>query len=439
MAGVRVRRTCVLIAALVLAAGCAEAPPPVELRPVAAQLVPFLPDPTALSDPDSTSSVRWRELHAELLAGRVPSEIRRAAEIELARGAADSGGWLLVAETWLVQGDGEAALGSLGELPAELRGDDGVLLVEARARELVGPAEEAYGLYRRLSARSEAARQRGAMLEAEAVASVRRRFDAALERGRFVDAARELSTLEVWRPHDLATVRATLALAVARGDAAGELRALRELAARGESDLDSDLRRSRLEVELGDAQAGLTQLEALATARPGDPRVEDALDRARFRWRLEHAPGPVRAAAASAQVTRAQLARLIYWLVPGVRSARGGTARIASDVVGHEAHEEIVRVVNLGLLRVDETLHVFEPDRPARRGEALEALLSTAADSGAVCALEGQGLPGRWEGACAGAVACGWITDVAECLPGGPVSGAEVSDWIRRSTRSAVP
>ena len=112
---------------------------------------------------------------------------------------------------------------------------------------------------------------------------------------------------------------------------------------------------------------------------------------ARFRWRLEHAPASVRVAAGSAQVTRAQLARLIYWLVPGVRAARGGAARIASDVVGHDAHEEIVRIVNLGLLRVDETLHVFEPDRLARRGEALEALLSTAASAGAACARQVEG------------------------------------------------
>lgn len=439
MAGVRVRLASVLIAALALAAGCAQAPAPVELRPISEHLVPFLLDPAALSPADSAVKLRWRELHAGLLAGESPSEIRRFAEVERAPHADDSGAALLVAQTWLVEGDGGAALRALDGLPAEARGADAVLLVEARARELTGPAEEAFALYRRLSPRHEAARRRATMLEAEAVSSVRARFDDALGRGRWDDAARELSTLEVWRPQDLATLHARLALVVARKDETGELQALRALAERGVLDLDADLRRARLEVELGDARVGLDRLEALAAARPGDPRVEDALDRARFRWRLEHAPASVRVAAASAQVTRAQLARLIYWLVPGVRAARGGAARIASDVVGHEAHEEIVRIVNLGLLRVDETLHVFEPERPARRGEALEALLSTAASAGAACARQVEGLPGRWEAVCAAARACGWIDDVAECLPGGPVSGAEVTEWIRRANRSAAP
>lgn len=439
MAGVRVRQTSVLFAVIALASGCAQAPAPVALRPLAEHLVPFLPDPAVLSPADPSARERWRELHAGLLAGEAPGEIRRVAEVEQASRAEDPGAALLLAETWLAEGDGGAALRALGELPAEVRGADAVLLVEARARELAGPAEEAFALYRRLSPRHEAARRRAAMLEAEAVSSVRGRLDDAIERGRWDDAARELSTLEVWRPQDPMTLQAKRALAVARGDDDGELHALRALAERGILDLESDLRRARLEVELGDAQLGLNRLEALAAAHPGDVRIEDALDRARFRWRLEHAPTPVRAAAASAQVTRAQLARLIYWLVPGVRAARGGAARIASDVVGHEAHEEIVRVVNLGLLRVDETLHVFEPERPARRGEALEALLSTAAAAGAACARPSEGPAGRWDAVCEAARSCGWIDDVGECLPGGPVSGAEITEWIRRANRSAVP
>ena len=40
-------------------------------------------------------------------------------------------------------------------------------------------------------------------------------------------------------------------------------------------------------------------LEDLVAARPGDPGIEEELDWARFRWRLEHAPASVRAAAAS--------------------------------------------------------------------------------------------------------------------------------------------
>jgi hypothetical protein len=437
MAGVRIRRTFLAVAAVVVA-GCAPAPPPVVLRPVSAELIPFLPDPSALA-PQDPGATRCRDLHARLLAGEAATEIRRSVENDLAGAGGPEAGGLLLAETWLVDGDGDAALRALAQLPVEARAADPVLLVEARARELVGPAEEAFALYRRLSARSDAAGRRAAMLESEAVAAVRRRFDEALARGRFDDAARELSTLEVWRPRHEGTVRAGLALAVARGDAESELAALRALASIVPPGLEEELRRGRLEVELGDAQEGLRRLEELAASRPGDVRVEEALDRARFRWRLEHAPAAVRAAAASPQVTRAQVARLLYWLVPGVRSSRGGSARIASDVVGHPAQEEIIRVVNLGLLRVDETLHTFEPERLARRGEAIEALLATAAAAGAGCARSGAGAAGRWEAACAGAAACGWLTDVAECLPGGPLSGAELTEWIRRSTRSAAP
>ena len=40
--------------------------------------------------------------------------------------------------------------------------------------------------------------------------------------------------------------------------------------------------------------------------------------------------------------------------------------------------------------------------------------------------------PDAGEGACAAAVACGWIAEAGECLPGAAVSGAEVAAWIRR-------
>jgi hypothetical protein len=108
--------------------------------------------------------------------------------------------------------------------------------------------------------------------------------------------------------------------------------------------------------------------------------------------------------------------------------------RIATDILESQNREQIARVLNLGLMDVDETLHKFNPDRSASQGEALAAVLRLLAGRGSVACL--QGLSARnvsREAACALAAGCGLVGERAACLPGGPISGSEAADLIQRA------
>jgi len=417
-----------------LGAACAPAPRS-ERAPVGVELRPFLPDPAAaLGTP---AAAPWAALHARLLAGETAGTV--AADIDRAASADPAAAHLLRAELALVGNDGATAFREVEQLPAVTRLRPAVRLIEARAREVAGDSVEAFAIYRDLETSSPAAAGRAAELESQAVRAVRERIDEALQRGRPGDARRDLERLRAWRPRDVATLTAAAQLASALEDPVAELAALRALATAGALDEERSERRARLELEVGEPEVALGELERLAARHPGDARLAEDLDRARFRWRLGHAPEAVQDLAHAASLTRAQLARLLYWLVPGVRAGRGGVARIASDVVGHEAQEEIVRVVNLGLMSVDESLHRFEPDRPARRIEALGAVLRAAAVDGGVPACGGAALAASWsrESVCAAATACALVASDADCLPGGALSGREALDWVRRALSAA--
>ena len=188
------------------------------------------------------------------------------------------------------------------------------------------------------------------------------------------------------------------------------------------------LRRAELEIVAGDARTGLARLEKLAAADPADPTLAAALERGRFEWRLQNAPEPVRRLSRVAELTRADFAVLVYWMVPPVRTARPAAGRIASDVLDHPAREEIVRLVNLGLMTVDETLHRFSPAAPIRRAEALRTLLRTVRQFGSGdCGASGEAR----ESPCEAAAACGLIADAAACAPGGTLSGREAMELLR--------
>src|SRR5262249_15640164 len=118
---------------------------------------------------------------------------------------------------------------------------------------------------------------------------------------------------------------------------------------------------------------------------------------------------------------------------PEVRYGKPAAARIATDVLEHPAREEIVRVINLGLLEVDETVHRFLPERAASRAEALAALGRLLAQRGARCAAASR--TGGW---CAAAVACGILPSAEDCLPGAPLAGNEAVRFIRRAVEGSA-
>ncbi len=414
--------------------GCGQTRPAAPTRPLVAEVRIFLPRPDQAVEIDDP---RANALHSRLLAGEDPAQIADLAELALSLDRSLAAMSLVLAEARLVAGDAEGSLAALAALDAEVRARPGVQLVEGRSLESAGRLVDAYELYRRVEAPDSPATARADALEAGVAAELRRLVDQALSRSRLDQANLALDRLREWWPHDPGTLDALRRVAAASGNTSAERAALLALAANGLLAAELELRLAELELEAGETDSALRILETLARRSPGDELIAESLDRARFRWRIGHSPESVQRAAGRAQLSRADLARLLYWLAPGIRSERGAVGRIASDVVGHAAQEEIIRVVNLGLMRLDETLHRFDPERPARRGEALEATLRGAATTAAKSACGAVTVGGSWsrDQVCESAARCGLIADVASCLPGGPLSGAEALEWIRLGWR----
>jgi hypothetical protein len=220
---------------------------------------------------------------------------------------------------------------------------------------------------------------------------------------------------------------------VAKGDARAELAAVQELVRRRPDDRQLAERQVDLEFAVGDPTVGLQVIQDLADKNPRDAALAEKLASAKFRWRLSLLPPGVQAVAARPELNRAELAVLLYWLIPEVRYAKPAAGRIATDVLDHPQREEIVRVVNLGLLDVDATLHRFSPGAPARRGTAVASLTRLLARSGqrVDCATGGAQAGART--ACQAAARCGLIPSEEDCLPGTPLSGADAVEMIRRT------
>ena len=438
MGAIRLRRVAFAVApCAMLAYACSQAPAAPRRPPLPPELREFLPEPWSAAGEARTEP--WGGFYDRLLAGDDARPLAAEVERLLPAGSQNAAGWLLLSECRLVGEQWSAASEALARLPTAARRSAAATLVEARVLEGSGDVVEAYATYRWLGDGSAAAHRRAVALESAACALLGERVEDLIDRGHTDDATRELARLAVWRPHDRRTSDLQRRLAAATGAVESELAALRAMAAEEGLADDLAIRHAELELEAGNPDTALRLLDELAARRPGDEAVKAAQERVRFGWRLRHAPEQVQRVAESPQLTRADLARLLYWLVPGVRSERGGVARIASDVVGHPAQEEVVRVLNLGLMRMDETLHRFEPDRPVRRSDAIEAVLRAARPAGASveCAAALGVSRWSWDGTCAAGASCGILPSVADCLPSGPLSGAEALDWILRAGAGA--
>ena len=142
--------------------------------------------------------------------------------------------------------------------------------------------------------------------------------------------------------------------------------------------------------------------------------------------------------AAKDQLNRGDFATLLYWLIPGVRYARPTSGKIATDVLDHPHQEEIVRVVNLGLMDVDSTLHRFSPAAPVRWGQALRSLTRVLSELGgregkpvACLGDTGRSPAQSQSAACAAAVACGLVTSADDCDSRESLSGSDAVELIR--------
>ncbi|MCB9378004.1 MAG: hypothetical protein H6511_04490 [Holophagales bacterium] len=413
---------------MALVAGCATTTPPPAptTAPPPAELAAYLPDPTVGYPDADPGLVATRDAHARLLR----TGDARAAQQSLANLLAErpdlGPARVALAQALLVAGESGRAVDA-----ARAAAPDGVAreLVLGRALEASGDPAAAAIVFAKAQERSPVARSATDRLRTRASNLLAERAQEATARGRYAEAEGIVADLALLQPTARRTLELRLGLAGASGDRRLELDLLRDLTAEPGASREQRLRRADLELEIGDAAAGLAIVQTLASASPGDPDLAEHLRRAQFRWRIVNSPESVRVAASQAQLTRAEGAVLLYWCLPRVRTGAAGEARIASDILDHPAREEIVRVVNLGLLTVDDTLHTFGPDRPLRRSELLGALMRVLDRSapGARCG-------GGATNACERAAACGLVPSAGDCLASGYLSGAEALEMIRRAT-----
>ncbi len=344
---------------------------------------------------------------------------------------------LLAQVAFLRRQDREAIL-LLNPVADELPSYVACQLLLGRAAERLGELPEAYVAFRAIRELNALAAVRHRELEPRAVEILGHRLEDAIARKDGADAERQLAKLSAWlAPQDRRLLEGQRQWAAFRQDLPAELAALRQLVELVPENREWGERRGDLELEIGDVRAGLEQFTALAARYPGDSGLTTRVERAKFLWRLQQLPPKVQALGKRAQLNRAEVATLLYWLIPEVRYAKVSNPPIATDILDHPQREEIVRVVNLGLIDVDLTLHRFNPGAPASRSLLLRALLRllTRFGHGFAC-LEGAqeiGVATSARAICDQAAQCSLIPAAADCLPEAAASGAEAIDIFRRT------
>lgn len=433
--------SCVLLAA---ALACTSAPPP---TPTVREPVQQAPEPLALEPADRPYVIdpregysrdiepqlldrlenAWRDLHE---AGDTEGATRAAAE--MLEGNPDFlPAQVLAAQVDFAMGENTRVVARLLPVGDALPTYTASQLLTGRAAERLGDLALSYAAYRAVAARSPLALKRAGELHPRAMEIVSHRLDEALRAEKIEEAQKQLSLLLNWGPSETISLEAQRKVALARGDRAAELAAVKEIAARTPGDRLLLERRAELELEVGDPSAGLKIVQDLAARNPRDPDLARRLEAAKFRWRLAQLPKDVQGVASKPELNKGDLSVLLYWLVSQVRNSRPTAGRIATDVLDHPHREEIVRVVNLGLMEVDPTQHRFYPGSPVRRGTALRVVLRTLARFGAgSCASGGDG-----GDVCSQSQGCGLLTSGEGCDATAPLSGAEGVEILRRSLK----
>ncbi len=432
-----------LLPLLIAAGACAgagptPAPPRAEPRPLALpqQGEDYLLDPTAGSPDalDPAAAARLREAHARLLAA---GDLAGAESVASEHFAADpdlAAPQVLLAQVDFARGRHREAVDRLQPLARAHPTYAAAQLLLGRAAELLADLPTAYAAYRAIASREPLAFERTGALHRRVLEITANRVQEAVRTRDLAQARQQLALLREWGPSEELTFEAARQVAVAEGDLRAELAAVQPLSQRRPRDRQLLERRAELELEVGDPGKGLEIVEDLAARHPGDPALAEKLEAAKFRWRVSLLPPGVQAVVEKPSLSRSELAVLLYWLVPSVRHARPASGRIATDVLDHPHQEELMRVVNLGLLDVDPRLHRVFPDGAARRGTGLRSLhrmLSLFAKS--LPCLAGAGADPPQSALCAQAARCGLIDSEEDCRAKDPLSGTAAVELLRRS------
>jgi tetratricopeptide (TPR) repeat protein len=316
---------------------------------------------------------RLAALDAALRSGRLREAEKRWAD--LARGTKAPAAELRLAgaEVALLRQEPAVAIERIGAPEAE----DcwAVVLLRTEAHEASGDVESAWKSLRASASESpRLAAVRGRIEERRVEGLVAAaRLEAAEGRGE--EARRILSRLVVEHPRRAEGYLAFSETALLGKDVDGALASLR----RG---LDVVPDRGRLLEEIAkvasDAGRWQEALEAAEEIGKRDPARLDWVEGVRARWSAANAPEPVRKALDSGRLSRAELALLLWWLVPELRAVSLEEPPIATDVVDRPDKGYLIRALALGLWSVDPINHALHPDQAVGRRE-LGAILSKLA------------------------------------------------------------
>ena len=451
---------------LFLLVSCAEAPPPVPPSRIPMAEAPYLPSPLvgypALLDEERKLSLETA--HRGIERALSLDEVVARADALLAEDPELAPALVLKAQVALLRDDPEGVLELLDPVVEKAPGYVAAGLLYGRSAERLEEPLRAARAYSPLVGSSLLARERFEALRPEAAQWLEEDLLAELEgglsdellgqtddgtespEGMLPEPPRRLDEttlssvedglleLEEWLGEgDRRVLDLRRRLAVERELPEDELRWLRALLEFDPS-WDLRLREAELELEHGELRRGMELYEALVEQQPEDPEAVEGLARARFFWRLEVLPPEVQELGRKPELDRADLASLLYWLVPSVRYARLENPPIATDILDHPRREQIVPVVALGLIRIDRTLHRFEPVRPATRSQVLRALLLLADRQAqeVSCLTRGEAATLGTRGVCRASTRCQLIPEEADCLPSAAVSGPETLDLMRR-------
>jgi hypothetical protein len=430
--------------AAALAGACAPKPPPAPLPekppelPISHRDRAYLIDPLEGYGDAVPEEVRDRLQRAfRDLLERADVEGARATASELIEGDAELlPALVLAAQVDFAEGRPVDVVTRLVPVGDRKPGYVASQLLLGRAAEQAGDLPLAYSAFRAIATRSQVALQRLGELHPRAMEILSNRLQEALRNQRFDEAEKHLALLQSWGAEETVTLEGARSLAVARGDRRAELTAVKELSARRPKDRELLERRADLELAVGDPGAGLQIVQDLATREPGNPALQEKLAAAKYRWRLSLLPPEIQEIAGRAELSRGDFAVLLYWLIPNVRYARPSSGRIATDVLDSLHQEEIVRVVNLGLMDVDATLHRFSPAAGIRWGTALRTLARVLALGGSAgdC-LGGATGQSPQSAICAAAADCGLIPSADDCQVGTPLAGSDAVELIRRTLK----
>lgn len=434
---IRRRAPAATLPVLLLTFACATSTPPPPRSHIPPAESGYVLDPVAGfpmaagADLERRVSVGWDSLRA----GGGLEAIRSAAEGVLAEDPGFHPARVLLAQLAYLGRDLEAARELLQPVADELPEYLSCQILLGRTLDLLGDPTAAFRAYSRVETMSSTARDRLAELYPVALALAVASFDEALGRGHVEEAERQLVETESWAAGEPEVLAARRCLAAAQGDHAAEIEIVRRLleADPTHSELREDL--GDLMIVTGDVRGALGVFQQLADEHPEDPGLLDKLEGAKFLRRLSLLPSGVREIASKGELDRAEYAALLYWLVPEVRYAEVENPPIATDILDHPRRDEVLRVMNLGLIEVDETLHLFSPAEPMTRLVALRAMLRllvlTGGELTCLSAPEGEALAASRRMTCGKAAQCGLLPEESDCLPQAVISGHEALELFR--------